>query len=172
MFWLNDDDNDNDNKQIEFYQLFIKNDIVYDDKEGNTIYSFEENNINLNINDKLNLTNYKYTNIICEIKIIDHIIAYTLISNNKNYVFSTKMNFINPNESDLNIPIFNYTYKQINKNRLPNLIESQYNLSTTLEFKIYNLNQNVQFIIETNPITNSIKQYFITKNLNSIKNFL
>ena len=82
------------------------------------------------------------------------------------------MNFINPIENDYNLPIFNFNYKSVNKTRMPNLIKSNYNVYVILNFTIYKPNDNIQFIIETNPETNIKKKYIITNNLKNLDNFL
>jgi hypothetical protein len=68
--------------------------------------------------------------------------------------------------------IFNFTYKKVNNNRMPNLIETNYNFYDILEFKIYKISDKIQFIIETNPKTKIIKKYFITTNLDLISDYI
>lgn len=168
MFWINNGDNIN-NFQVEFYQIFINNKLVYD-KDDNKIYSFIDEN-NTDENNKLILDKYKFTKLVYDIKIIDQLISF-IDKDNKSYVFSIKTNFIKSQDNQFNIPIFHFSYKQVNSTKFPNLIDSQYSNSVKLEFIIYTINNDVQFIIETNLKTNIEKKYFITKNLDSIKNFL
>ena len=178
MIWLNNY-TPNNNIQISFYQIFIESTIVYNDEKGNTIYSFESTNNTNKSNQKfiLNLDNCE--NIECDIKIIDTIISYSILSDkkiNKNFVFTMKTNFIKPSENQYNIPIFFHIYKSASTKTLPNLIESEYTFASTIKFKIYNLDteQNsakIQFVIETNPLTNIIRKYFLTTNLNCIQKY-
>lgn len=165
MLWLNNKENIN----IDFYQIFIDTKIeIKNDK--NTIYSLisnETEQIKL-IND---IEKYKYTEHKFTIRIIDQLISYIeeLVEEN---VFSFKMNIIEPNNNKNNLLIFNYNYKKVNNNRMPNLIKSNYNFYDTLEFKIYKINDKIQFIIETNPKTKIIKKYYITTDLNLLYNFI
>ena len=179
MLWLyNDKFNLND--LIEFYQVFINYDLVYDDEKDNRIYLFDstaQSAQTAQSNLKINLNDYICDNVISDIKIIEHIISYDIIMpnlNKKNYVFTSKTIFIKPNDNKLNLPIFNHVYKFTNKNRLPNLIESGYNISSTLNFKIYRLDKNnqIQWIVENNPLTNTTRNYFITTDLNLIKQYI
>jgi hypothetical protein len=180
MIWLNNYKS-NDNTQINFYQVFIENKQVYNDEKENTIYSFEstERTEQTEQTDAYNFKHNKYENIECDIKIIDHVISYLVLSGekkNKNFVFTMKTNFIKPTDNELNVPIFNHIYKSTSTKSLPNLIESKYCLSSTLNFKIYNLDTDnsdtkIQFVIETNPLTNIIRKYFITTNLNSLQKY-
>jgi len=169
LWYYNLKSKSNDNNPINFYQVFIENNLVYSDKDSNSIYSFDSNDLSKL---SLNLNNYTKETIISEIKIIDNIISYNI--NNVNYVFTSKTNFVKPNENKLNLPIFSHTYKSTSVKRLPNLIESEYNNVLTLNFQIYKLDNenNIQFIIETNPITNSSRKYFVTTNLNLIQQFI
>lgn len=172
MLWLYDN-KFKTNELYDFYQIFIEYDLVYNDEKQNNIYSF---NLKNSSKLKFNLNDYKYDDIKCKIKIIDHIISYDVITkdSNKQYVFSSKMNFIEPNDNRYKIPIFKHVYKSINTKRLPNLIETEYNFSSNLEFKIYKLdkNNNILFIIETNPITNLTRNYYITTDLNLVQPFI
>jgi len=181
MLWLYNN-KFNDNNTFDFYQVFIENNLVYDDKDENMIYSFNSTNLQntqLNLNLNIDIDKYNFDNIECEIKIIDNIISYNILSkntneNNKNYVFISKLNFIKPINNQFEIPIFSYTYKSTSTKKMPNLIESEYILSQTLNFNIYKLDKDnkIQFIIETNLLTNSIKKYFITTNLDLINMFI
>lgn len=170
MLWLYN----KDGAFFEFFQVFINSNTVYTEN-NNTIYSLEstqlseiENNVKIKNFDKNKFDYYSF-----DIRIIDQLISYTNTNDfNQQNVFTTKMNFIEPSNNKFNLPIFNYTYKKVNKNRMPNLIDSNYNFSSTLEFKIYKISDKVQFIIETNPETKIIKKYFITTDLNFIKNYI
>ena len=165
----------NDNNSLNFYQVFIENNLVYSDKDSNYIYLFNStSSTDSKLN--LNLKNYKCDIIECEIKIIDNIISYDILSintdkTNKNYVFMIKSNFIKPDNNQFKLPIFSYIYKSTSTKRLPNLIESNYNCVSTLNFKIYKLdNENkIQFVIETNLLTNLTRKYFVTTSLNLIQ---
>lgn len=187
MFWLFADSKPEFNQEFNFYQVFVDSDLVYN-KDSNQIYSFISNETsNLNVN-KINtddLTNKIIPiNIEIEIKILDQLISYS--NSNSNDIFSFKMNVISPFDSNtsnkiinlksnyltkLNIPIFNFTYKKVNQNRMPNLLESQYDFIAKLNLQIYNIDTNTQLIIETNETTNIIKKYFITKNIESLNIF-
>ena len=167
MIWLYS----NDNNFIDFYQVFVSTGIEFQNN-NNTIYSLESNDANkittiVNIDEnKYSQYTHKYT-----IRIIDQIISY-IDNSNKQNVFSFKMNFIEPSTNKYNLPIFNFVYKKVNNNRMPNLIETNYNFCSTLEFKIYKISDKIQFIIETNPETEIIKKYFVTTDLNLIKDYL
>ena len=180
MLWLYNNKLNNNNS-FDFYQIFIENNLVYDDKNENLIYSFDStNSSNSKSNSKLNLNfdKYNFDNVKCEIRTIDNIISYNILStnineNNNNYVFiTTKTNFIKPSNNQFGIPIFSYTYKSTSTKRLPNLIESKYDFVSTLNFKIYKLDKEnkIQFIIETNLLTNLTRKYFITTNLEYLLN--
>jgi hypothetical protein len=176
MLWFLNNEKTNPNGMIDFYQVFIDSTMIYSDEETNTIYSFDSNN---QISSVLNLdiSKHKSNNINCKIKIIDHIISYDIINENenKNYVFTIKTNFICPQDNQYNIPIFAHTYKKVNNKRLPNLIETKYTNIYELNFQVYNIDTNnnqIQFVIETNPLTNEKRKYFIVPNLNLIQNYI
>ena len=164
MLWLYNKDN-----LFDFYQIFIDNELVFNNNDK--IYSFEPNLSINNKNFKYDLNEYKFEDVTFEIKIIDNIISYTNLLNDKINVFTYKMIFIEPLKNIYNLPIFNYSYKKVNKNRMPNLIESKYYLFLQLNLKIYRINDDIQFIIETNSKTNIQKKYFIVKDLKLLKNF-
>lgn len=164
MLWLYNTD-----PNISFYQVFLSNNKVYSD-DNNIIYNFEhydnlQNEIQIDIN-------IKYLDLVFKIKVLDNIISFNNLETNDLFVFSNKMNFIKPTDNELSIPLFQYSYKKINTKRMPNLIESNYTFVSELHFRIYNINKNLQFIIETNPINNYVKKYFVTNNLNEIINFM
>jgi hypothetical protein len=167
MLWLYN----KDNIIFEFFQVFINSNIVYS-ANNNIIYSLEstqsqvENNIKITNLDKITYDNYSFN-----IRIMDQLISYTN-DINEQIVFTSKMNFIEPSNNKKNLSIFNFTYKKVSNNRMPNLIQTSYNFSSRLEFKIYKISDKVQFIIETNPNTKIIKKYFITTDLNLIKNYI
>lgn len=164
MLWINNIVTPN--TCIDFYQVFIDSNIEYNDN-NNIVYSFESSNLP-------NIKNLEKIECICKtftIKIMDQLISYTDIDN-KTIVFSHKMKFIEPSNNKLNIPIFNFSYKNVNNNRMPNLIDSSYNFISNLTFQIYKFSDKVQFIIETNPETNITKKYWITSELNLLNNYL
>jgi hypothetical protein len=178
MLWLGKIKS-NDNYSINFYQVFIENNLVYIDNDSNAIYSFDSTNStdsNKLTRLNFNLENCYLDNIICEIKMIDHIISYDILSTspNENNVFISKFTFIKPEENNFGLPIFSYSYKLTSTKRLPNLIESEYNYMSILNFQIYKLDKEnqVQFIIETNPKTNEVRKYFLVTNLDLIKPFV
>lgn len=173
MWWLLNNTNANDkiktNTSINFYQIFVNSKIIYN-QDNNTIYSFKSGDGELNLNiqlDQIECYNIDYT-----IKIIDQLISYTNINTGETNVFSFKMNFIKPNINKYKLPIFNFTYKNTNNNRMPNIIESEYDVYTNVNFKIYNIDNNIQFIIEKNLKSNVIKKYWIVEDLDSLKNIL
>jgi hypothetical protein len=164
MFWLY-----NTEPIISFYQVFFSNNKVYSD-DNNIIYNFDylEDSEYFESNTK----NIKNFNLKFKIKILDNLISYTNMTNNETFVFSNQMKFINPNDNDYAIPIFKHSYKKVNTNKMPNLIESNYNMLCELDFLIYDINKNIQIVVETNLLNNTVKKYFITNNLNLIKNFI
>jgi hypothetical protein len=178
MLWLyNNTLNNTNNNSFDFYQIFPENILVYSDNDENAIYSFESTDKKLNF-DFDSDSNDNYDSIDCEIKTIDNIISYRILSKNKiksneNYVYITKLNFIKPNNNQYTVPIFTHNYKPTSIKRLPNLNDSGYKFISVLNFKIYNLDKTnqTQFIVETNPLTNSTRKYFITSNLNNLKDF-
>ncbi len=168
MLWLNNI-TAYSNANVDFYQVFIDSKIVYDEN-NNVIYSFESESTNLPI--IKNLEKIECINKTFTIKIIDQLISYTDNTNNLTNVFTHRMNFIEPSKNKYNSPIFNFTYKKVNNNRMPNLINSSYNFISNLSFKIYKFSDKVQFIIETNPETNVQKNYWVLTDLNLLKDFL
>jgi len=173
MLWLYTKLNTKLNTNFDFYQVFVDSKIVYN-QDNNIIYSFEvdKNDPNIIFNKSLDLNKIKCKDICFDIKIKDQIISYTNDKTNEKSVFSSKMNFIEQSDNKYKLPIFFFSYKKVNKNRMPNLTNTNYNLSTKLFFKIYKINDNIQYIIETNPLTNIQKKYWITTELNLLNNYL
>lgn len=176
MLWFLNNFNSNSNDMIKFYQVFIDSNEVYSDCDKNIIYSFNSiNSTNLNnLKFNIDLTKHETKNINCKIKIIDNIISYEIINENKNYVFSTKSDFTKPENDTYGIPIFSHMYKSTSVKRLPNLIETKYTNVYELNFEIYNIESNdnkVQFIVETNLSTNEKRKYFIIENLDYMKKY-
>lgn len=173
MLWFLNNPKTNSNGIIEFYQVFVDSDKVYTDEEDNAIYSFNSNVLTNIISTKFNidLTKYKSTSIDCKIKIIDHIISYNIENQKTNNVFTVKTNFINPQDNQYGIPIFFHMYKQVGEKRLPNLIEAKYTNTYKLNFQVYEIDSQIQFIIETNQLTNEKRKYFIVPNLNFIQKY-
>lgn len=168
MLWIYNKENTN----IDFFQIFIGSNTVYEN-DNNTIYSLESdltNNFEIKNIDKIDCDEYIFI-----IRIIDQLISFIDASDgklNNQTVFTTKMNFIDPTSNKFNLPIFNFTYKKVNNNRMPNLLENNYNFYSKLHFKIYKISNNIQYIIETNHETKIIKKYFITNNLNLLNNYI
>lgn len=170
MLWFLNNPKTNPNGAIEFYQIFIDSNEVYADEEANTIYSFNSNNFKFNID----MTNCKSANINCKIKIMDHIISYNIENQKNDCVFTIKTNFINPQDNQYGVPIFLHMYKSVSNKRLPNLIETEYTNVYELNFQVYDIepnNSQVQFIIETNQLTNEKRKYFIVSDLNLIQKY-
>lgn len=176
MLWLF-----NNQKNYTFYQIF--NDFKLVNIESNHIYSFDSSeNVDLEDSKQKNIIKEflnsndisQYTNIKIsyQIKILDQLIQYYNIQTDKTIVFSHKTNFINPENNHFNLPIFKSEYKLVNNTRMPNLIELNYNVQTQLDFIIYKINENILLVIETNPITNLQKKYFITTDLDFCKKFI
>ena len=168
----------NNNNPFNFYQVFVENRLVYSDEDSNFIYSFDSTDLS---KFNLNLVNCNQDNIICDIKMMDCVVSYNILStninsnfNNKNYVFMTKSNFIKPNDNKCNLPIFSHSYKITSSKRLPNLIHSEYDCVLTLNFQIYKLDKviKIQFIVESNSKTNLTRKYFLTTNLDFIEPFV
>jgi hypothetical protein len=165
MLWLYN----KDNNFIDFYQVFVNSKIELE-TDSNTIYSLESTDTDKTSlivnNNKIICSRYKFT-----IRIIDQLISY-IDDTNGQTVFSFKMNFSDPSTNKYNLPIFNFTYKKVNNNRMPNLIQTHYNFSNTLEFDIYKISDKIQYIIETNPSTKIIKKYFVTTNLDLVDEYI
>ena len=173
LFLNNQNPNANPNGTIEFYQVFVDSDKVYTDEEDNAIYSLNSTNLTDLTNTKFNidLSKYKSTNTNYKIKIIDHIISYNMENQKTNYVFTVKTNFIDPQDNQYSVPIFLHAYKSIGAKRLPNLIETEYTNTYELNFQVYEVDNQVQFIIETNLLSNKKRKYFITHDLNLIQKY-
>jgi len=106
-----------------------------------------------------------------DIKILDQLISYTNNKTNETNVFSFKMNFIEPNKTNNLLPTFHCIYKSVNKNRMPLLINSNYNFTYNLDFEIYKIKNEIIYIIESNPITNIRKKYLLVTDLNVLNNY-
>lgn len=170
MLWFLNNPKTNPNGMIEFYQIFADSDEVYTDEEANTIYSFNSNNLKFNID----TTRYKSIDINCKIRIIDNIISYNIENQKTDCVFTIKTNFINPQDNQYGVPIFLHMYKSVSNKRLPNLIETEYTNVCELNFQAHNIepnNSQVQFIVETNQLTNEKRKYFIVSDLNLIQKY-
>ena len=172
MLWIN-----NTNNEVKFHQVFTDFDIVHT-SNNNKIYLFH---VDLNTNgynfDLHHINTMELTQkqkepqlYIFDIKLLDNIISFTNIKTNLQYTFSSKMLFVDPNENSYNLPFFTFTYKKVNKNRMPVLIDNLYDLSTQSKFIIYEINDNLQYIVEI--VNNMKKKYFITTDLHLIKKFL
>jgi hypothetical protein len=184
MLWLH-----NSNKEFKFYQVFTCYDIVHDGNivlndnstynTNNIIYSFEINpgtddymyDFNGIIQHKSFGNNQTHETFTFDVKVFDNIMNWTNTMTNKQQTFSTKMTFINPEEHKLGLPVFCFNYKEINKNRMPILINKTYDLSSQYTFVVYKINEHTQFIIETETKTKIKKKYFITNDLESIKKY-
>ena len=165
MLWLFNNEN-----YFELKQIFINNNIVLD-IDDNKIFSFDsltESDFKI----KIDLDKYEKIYIDYDIRIIDEFISYIDLKTNKINVYSFKMNFIEPLDNNYNLPIFNFIYKKVNKNKMPNLIESSYDLNIQLNFLIYKISDKIQFVVETNKKTNCEKKYFVTTDLKLIDNFI
>lgn len=173
MLWFLNNPKTNPNGIIEFYQVFVDSDKVYTDEEDNAIYSFNSNVLTDVIGTKFNvdLIKYKSTTINCKIKIIDHIISYNIENQKTDNVFTVKTNFIDPQDNQYCVPIFFHMYKHVSAKRLPNLIETEYTNIYKLNFQVYEIDSQIQFIIETNQLTNEKRKYFIVSNLNLIQKY-
>lgn len=173
MLWFLNNPKTNPNGMIEFYQVFTNNNEVYTDEEDNIIYSLNSNPLSNVISTKFNIdmTKYKSVKINCKIKIIDNIISYNIENQKTDYVFTVKTNFINPQDNQYRIPIFSNAYKSISAKRLPNLIETEYTNTYEFNFQVYDIDSQIQFIVETNLLTNEKRKYFIVSNLNLIQKY-
>lgn len=167
MFWLY-----NKLTNYNFYQVFTEKNIQFQN-DDNIIYLLESDTMDSNISK----IKYEYSTHTITIRIMDQLISYiddTDNDYNNDMVFCFKMDFIDPfDESNLyDLPVFHFKYKKVNNNCMPNVLPSIYSVYTTLDFQIYKINDKVQYIIETNPQTKIIKKYFITEELNLIKNLI
>lgn len=166
MLWFNKK-NINDKTEYEFYQVFEYKNIVFQ-KDLNIIYSLNL----LDYDDNFDFNKFESKKIKMYIKIIDQIISYTDSETDNTLVFTFENNFIEPDKNQYSLPIFHSKYKLINKNMMPNLINLNYDFTYELEFEIFNIDDNIQFIIENNPNTNIKKKYWIVTNLNLLLNFI
>lgn len=185
MLWLlNNKNSSNENitqTNIEFCQFFIDSELVYNDGL-NEIYSRTNVNANTNTNTNANAntnTNMhekiekiiENKNIIeydIQIKILNELIEFVNSKNGEINVFSFKMN-VNKHLSKL---FFNFVYSIQNLRMMPNLIESQYDLFENYHLKVYEIEKNIQFVIETNKKNNIITKYWIGSNYEILCDFL
>lgn len=192
MLWLFANLKLEPNQEFEFYQVFIDSKLVYDN-DSNQIFSLgnpTDNDTDSLIkkiisNNSINPINPIKFNI--GVKILDQLIMYTYtfepnfkpdsIFNPNSYspdVFSFKMNFIPPTaqSNEFGAPMFSFSYKKVNSNRMPNLIESQYNFNANLDLHVYNIDKNIQLVIENDTLTNTSKKYWVTNNKKILYDFL
>lgn len=157
----------NNTNFINFYQVFTNTKIEFNN-DLNSIYSLIDDGTEIiSQNFEIYPKKYEYT-----IKIIDQYISYTDNNNYNQNVFSFKTNFIDPESNEYKIPIFKNEYKRVNNNLMPNLIKSNYNFYGELKFTIYKIDNNIQYVIETDPKTNITRKYFITTDLQLLNNYI
>lgn len=166
MLWIYN--NYNINETINFYQVFVNCELVYKN-DYDLIYS-----LNRKKTTNIELGEFKHEIVICDVKMVDNIISYDLkyidgIEKNTKNVFTYKTDCVEKKNNNIT---FLHNYKKISVKRMPNLIDNEYNFNSELNFKIYNFEKNIQFVIETNPITNIEKKYFISTDLNLISKYL
>lgn len=154
MFWLYTTDT-----LFDFYQVFVDYEIEFHNL-NNTIYCLESNK-ELDINIENNYDKKKFL-----VRIKDNLISYS--DDKDQIVFSYNMNIECSDENKSNLLIFNYKYKKAMTEKMPNLSKKEYDLNDTYEFKIYKINEKIQYIIETNIETEIIRKYFLTTELNLI----
>lgn len=169
MLWLYN----NNSTSFGFYQIFSNTNIIYN-YDSNIIYSLsnEINNNEINNNELDFLLNIKPDNWIFDIKIIDQIISFTNSITKSTHTFSFKNEFIEPSNNKYMLPIFNFTYKNVNNHRMPNLIENNYSVSKQLNFDIYKINSNILYVIETDNLLKNTKKYWISSDIILIENYL
>lgn len=172
---------DNPNKEFKYSQVFTYFNLVHglDNNTGDKIYSFEispdmleytqdTNKINPAIFDKLtHVSTHTF-----DIKILDNLINLKNINSNKQKTFSQKMIWTSPDKNELDLPIFSFSLKEINNNRMPVLLDKLYDLSSQYTFIVYKINDHTQYIIETNQLSKIKKKYFITTDIKSIKKYI
>jgi hypothetical protein len=155
MFWLIDNIL---KEEYYFLQIFSNN---YIDCDSNKIYKLNE------LIDYKETENYVKFNFL--IKIMGQLISYTNLETNVTITFSKTENFIDPNLNVLNKPVFEYNYKIIDNYRLPELLSKQYDYYyEDIELTIFIINNNLLFVKENNKLTNSKRNYWITKDLSTV----
>lgn len=153
MFWLY-----NDFDEYVFYQLFYNFDKT--DIDDNIIYK-------LDINTELNVKDLKYIEIDYEIKIKDHFIMYRNINNNEEIAFEINIKFYNENDNIYDIPIIYNKYKKILNTQFPYLTYNMYDkFYPKLNFKIYQITDELLYIIEHNE-NSSTRKYILNMNENN-----
>ncbi len=168
MLWLL---NNKKSSNIEFCQFFIDSELVYNDGL-NEIYSRTNTDTNTNTNmcEKMEkiIENKNIIEYDVQIKILNELIEFVNSKNGQINVFSFKMN-VNKHLSKL---FFNFVYKIQSLQRMPNLIESQYDLFENYHLKVYEIRTDIQFVIETNKKNNIITKYWIGSNYETLCDFL
>lgn len=182
----------NYSNEFSFYQIYneLTEGIVFE-TDGNIIYSLNclTDNICSNLNSNTNSdsdsdsdpdtnTNYnsdKFLIYIFDVKIKDNLISFENKSTNiiETFVFKTFVCEHNQIQNQIQnqiristqIPIFKYIYIKVKNTRMPNLSNELYDYTSTIEFKIDKIQNNLLFIQEHNLLTNEFKQYYITDKL-------
>ncbi len=158
MLWLyNNSDTSN------FYQIFANSTIVHN-SDDSTIYSFESTSNNINIDEKNSLQD-KTQLISYTVRILDNLISYKNIHTGESVTFSFKLNFMKPTKKH-NYPIFNFSYKKVSNSKMPNIASSEYNTCIDVQLQIHKIECDVQYIIETNLNTGTIRKYWIVSDIN------
>lgn len=162
MFWFLDI---NKKDTYNFSQIFDNNSTSIDE---NIIYKLTDI---ISSENKL-LKDIKPIIINFKIILIGQLISWTNLKTQEVITFLMNEEFIQPENNKFNKPIFNYTYKIVDNHRIPQLLSTTYDFNyEDIEFKIYNINNNLLFINEHNKSNNSKRNYWITKNY-SILQFL
>lgn len=181
MFWLYTCYNLN--QKIDFYQIFINCKLIYSDFDKNAIYSISSDNTSYHSTQQnvlnIELDKLKYDTVSCQIKIVADKISYNFTNYVKseknigtNQVFTFRSSCVKKTDGEHPNIIYHHNYKKTNVKEMPNLLKNKYDFNNMLNFKIYNLEKNVQLIIETDPKTNVEKIYFISSDINSVSKYI
>lgn len=143
MYWLF-----TENEEYNFKQIF--NNIVENNIDNNKVIDTRLSNYNTNkeliYNDKM------------VIYIKDSLITYK--TRNKKYCF--KHELISTINRSNTIELV-YKYQKQDENKMPNLLEKEYDYYYINEYKIYKLNNNTLLIEEFNTRTNITRKYLLEK---------
>jgi hypothetical protein len=164
MFWLFDT---NIKESYDFVQIFELDEQSID---LDTVYT-----LNSDLFPIIGSTNYndiiEKNNIVPQIfnfciKIIGSNISYTNLNLTTNHTvcFQMEQKFIKPSENKFIKPIFEFTYKTVEKSKIPDLLSKQYDFYyPNIKFELYQINLNLILIKEFNKTNNSKRNYIIAK---------
>lgn len=167
MFWLLD--TNNVKLMYNFIQIFkleekeIKTDTVYklDTNFPNDTFPIISGNDYWNIVIEKNIKPiiFEYC-----VKIIGTNISWTNLETLDTINFEFENKFIEPSNNKYNLPIFDFTYKSVDKTKFPELLSKAYDqYYPKIKFTIYQINTNLILVQEQNFLNNSTRKYIIAR---------